>query len=134
MPEDQIRPIFYFLIGLGGLFVVLAVVVFAKMRRPTDGRIKATGTVVELVDNEEVEGQTFSPLVRYTTVEGREVVFKDDVRSYPPAYSVGEVVDVYYPPSNVDAAQIAASVRTQLVSLVLALLGIVFAALGWLGL
>jgi hypothetical protein len=66
-----------------------------------------TGTVVRLEESNSSEGGccVYSPVVEFIT-NGQTYSFEGDNASDPPAYDVGEVVNVIYHPSNPDTAQI----------------------------
>ena len=66
-----------------------------------------TGRVVRLEESSSSEGGccVYSPVIEFD-VNGQTYSFEGDNASYPPAYEVGEEVDVLYRPSNPDTAQI----------------------------
>lgn len=67
----------------------------------------ATGTVVRLVESSDSEGGccVYSPVVEFEA-DGRTYSFEGDNASDPPAYKVGEQVDVIFDPADPDTAQI----------------------------
>jgi hypothetical protein len=69
--------------------------------------LTTTGTVVRLEESDSGEGGccVYSPVVEFT-INGQTHSFESDNASDPPAYQVGEVVDVIYDPSDPDTAQI----------------------------
>lgn len=66
-----------------------------------------TGTVVRLEQSDDSEGGccVYSPVVEFE-VNGRTYSFEGDNASDPPAYEVGEAVEVIYNPADPDTAQI----------------------------
>jgi hypothetical protein len=66
-----------------------------------------TGTVVRLEESNSSEGGccVYSPVVQFNA-NGQTYSFEGDNASDPPAYEVGEVVNVIYDPANPDTAQI----------------------------
>jgi len=66
-----------------------------------------TGTVVRMEESDSSEGGccVYSPVVEFD-VNGRTHSFESGNASDPPAYEVGEAVDVIYDPSDPDTAQI----------------------------
>lgn len=68
---------------------------------------RATGTVVRLEESSSSEGGccVYSPVIEFD-VNGQTYSFEGDNASNPPAYNVGEEVNVLYHPGNPDTAQI----------------------------
>lgn len=67
---------------------------------------KTTGQVIGLVQSTDSEGGTFySPVVTFTIGE-RTLQIQGQTASYPPAYRVGEEVEVVYNPDNISKAAI----------------------------
>jgi hypothetical protein len=66
-----------------------------------------TGMVIRLEESDSGEGGccVYSPVVEFT-VNGQTFTFEGDNASDPPAYEVGEVVNVIYHPSDPSTAQI----------------------------
>jgi hypothetical protein len=69
--------------------------------------VTAPGTVVQLSERSDPEGGccTYVPVVDFE-VNNQIYTFEGDHASYPPAYEVGEQVDVRYDPTNPNTAQI----------------------------
>jgi len=69
--------------------------------------ITTPGTVVRLSERSDPEGGccTYVPVVDFQ-VSDQVYTFEGDNASYPPAYKVGEQVDVRYDPTNPNTAQI----------------------------
>ena len=66
----------------------------------------ATGEVTMLAESCDDDGCTYSPVVRYKTTSGRTVSFESSYSSSPPAYDVGESVEVIYDLQNPEKAVI----------------------------
>ena len=69
--------------------------------------IMTTGNVVRLEESNSSEGGccVYSPVVEFNA-NGQIYSFEGDTASDPPAYDVGEMVNVIYDPSDPDTAQI----------------------------
>jgi hypothetical protein len=69
--------------------------------------IATTGTVVRLEEGNSSEGGccVYSPVIEFNA-NGQTHSFEGDNASDPPAYEVGEVVNVIYDPSDPDTAQV----------------------------
>jgi hypothetical protein len=68
---------------------------------------KTTGTVVRLEESDSSGGGccVYSPVIEFKA-NGEAYSFEGDSASYPPAYKVGEDVNIIYDPANPDTAQI----------------------------
>lgn len=66
-----------------------------------------TGIVVELEESDDSEGGccVYSPVIEFEA-NGQTFTFEGDNASYPPAYEVGEQVEVIYNPADPGTAQI----------------------------
>ena len=69
--------------------------------------VTAPGTVVRLSERSDAEGGccTYVPVIDFN-VNDQVYTFEGDNASYPPAYEVGEQVNVRYDPTNPNTAQI----------------------------
>ena len=69
--------------------------------------VTTPGTVVRLSERSDSEGGccTYVPVIDFNAND-RVYTFEGDNASYPPAYDVGEQVDVRYDPTNPNTAQI----------------------------
>lgn len=65
------------------------------------GSVRTTGEVVDLVGYEH-----YKPVVVFETADGQEILFHGSIGSSPPAYVIGERVQVYYQPAEPDGARI----------------------------
>ena len=69
--------------------------------------LTTTGIVVKLEESDDSEGSccVYSPVIEFDA-NGQTFTFEGDNASYPPAYDVGEQVNVIYDPANPNTAQI----------------------------
>ena len=81
--------------------IVLGIGSVISNLRPLDTGARAEGEVVRLVGS-----KTASPRVRFVDDTGRAVEFTSSAGRSPPAYSVGERVEVVYPAGEPDRAVI----------------------------
>ena len=87
------------LVGIG--LLVGALIAVQHTRSFLADAVSAPGTVQDLVarsstDSDGHSSTTFAPVVRFTTAQGESVTFFSSTSSYPPAYRVGESVEVLY--------------------------------------
>ena len=68
--------------------------------------VEAPGEVVSFVQSCDDDGCTYAPVVRFQTQDGRNVSYESSFSSSPPAYDVGEIVQVFYSPENPEKAAI----------------------------
>jgi len=105
------RRIGYVVMGL--FFMFTSIVLFAAGIYLYKTRIneaatftKTTGTVIELKEvkgNVDV-GTTYKPILKYQDKNGREFIYTSANSSDPPAYDVGEKVDMFYNEANPEEA------------------------------
>ena len=84
-----------------------------------DGARKAPGTVMAL--------KSGAPEIRFRAHDGREIQFTSGASSKPPAYSVGETVEVLYRPDRPEDAEVNAFMSLWLGVIILGALGSMFA-------
>ncbi|ABU59676.1 DUF3592 domain-containing protein [Roseiflexus castenholzii] len=72
--------------------------------------VKAQGAVVEVVSRTRTQGEKRSTLhyavVEFRTANGETIRFEDTMGSNPPAYRVGDAVEVLYDPQTPQSAMI----------------------------
>lgn len=110
----------FLLIGMGLLAV--AGVVYFNTSKFVAGARTAQGTVVAL--------KSGAPEVRFRAQDGREIQFTSSVSSKPPAYSIGETVEVLYRPGLPEEAEVNAFMSLWLGVIILGGLGSGFSFVG----
>lgn len=77
------------------------------VRLTTQGE-STTGQVIELEESSDGDGGccVYSPIIEFTTPEGRTVRFEGSNASDPPAYRLGQEVAVLYNPQDPDDSAI----------------------------
>ena len=115
------------LLALGIIFIIAGIFVMKQgdsmKQRCTE---KTTGTVVELISERDHSSDGISyvyyPVIQYQ-VGDRTISQKSRSGQNPPQYSVGQQVEVYYNPNNVEEFFIEGDSTTQFI-------GIIFIGLG----
>ncbi len=97
-------PIYVILFGL--VFYGIGFGLSYRQRSMERQGIEAPGEVVSFVQNCDDDGCTYAPVVRFKTQEGQSVSYESSFSSSPPAYDVGESVQVFYSPENPEKAVI----------------------------
>ena len=102
--------------GLAAVFVAYGVSSRRESRRFAAGAARAQGVVVELVTGAtpgpQSSGVLSYPVVRYRTMDGREVVFRSDFGAQPSPWRPGQPVTVLYNPANPQEARIETAARS----------------------
>jgi hypothetical protein len=130
------KPYLNFLTILGLLFVAGAGIAFALGNSFRSKAELATGRVTGFtvsVDSED-NSETYCPQVRYETSSGEGVTYNSNFCSSPPAYEVGEEVEIYYDPAAPEQAQIKGFWSQYLLVTIFSCIGLPLLAVGiWLG-
>lgn len=100
MRRNTISGYLFIMAGIG--MVVAALFLLHGVYEFMTEAVTAEGTVVELVKSRNLS----KPVVKFVTQQGQEIVFHSAISSTPPAYSVGEKVEVIYLPDRPASAKI----------------------------
>ena len=92
----------------------------------------AEGTVIEMQPRHSDGSTTYAPVVEFETAGGELVTYHSSSSSSPPAYDVGESVEVLYDPNDPSEAKINSFFNLWFLPLLLAGMGIVFGGIGGL--
>ncbi|MEN2402185.1 DUF3592 domain-containing protein [Flavobacterium sp. MC2016-06] len=92
---------------------------------------KVQGTVIELIVNRSNNSTTFTPVVFFTTKDGKEIEFTSSISSNPPSYNQGESVEMVYDPTNPSDATINAFSSLYMGPLIFGIFGLVFFLVGF---
>jgi hypothetical protein len=125
----KFRGFIYVFLGVGILMLLVALALWNKTRGFVARAATAPGTVTELIEVRDDDGgsSTFKPVVKFVDPEGREISFTSSYSSRPPAYDVGETVEVLFVRGD---ARINGFGSLWLGPLILGGLGAVFTAIG----
>ncbi|MBU0578288.1 DUF3592 domain-containing protein [Patescibacteria group bacterium] len=127
MKTPKAAYIIYFVFTAVGIALIAAGFIFLKN---TNDFIKqstsAPGIVIDM------EGyDTYKPIVEFITETGEVITFAGSVSSDPPAYSVGEEVEVLYIPDNPQRAEIKSFLQLWFMPLIMGGIGIIFFGVGF---
>lgn len=125
----KFRVFIHVFLGVGILMLLLALALWNKTRGFIARAATATGTVTELIEVRDDDGgsSTYKPVVKFVDPGGEEIRFTSSYSSRPPAYDVGEAVEVLFVPGD---ARIKGFGSLWLGPLILGGLGTVFTAIG----
>ncbi|MBX3046420.1 MAG: DUF3592 domain-containing protein [Anaerolineales bacterium] len=104
-----------------------------SVRLTTQGE-STIGHVVELEESTDGEGSccVYSPIIEFTAPNGRPVRFEGGNASSPPAYRIGQEVEVLYNPQDHQDASINSFYELWLVPAILAPVDVIlFVVLNW---
>lgn len=127
--RDYLFPLCFFLPGV--FCLCLAVFVSHKSYRLLHDGLRAPGTVIDTVISRGSKGGNVSyPVVRYTAQDGRSYEFESSSGSEPPAYDVGDAVEVLYWANDPQNGTIKGFFSLWGASLIVGVLGFVFTGAG----
>jgi hypothetical protein len=81
-------------------FLLAGFVLWVRTKRFIDKAHKAEGVVIKVKKVPFENRDTFSPVVRFTTNDGRALSFTDPVSRFPAEFEVGERAQVLYDPQD----------------------------------
>lgn len=94
------------LIFSGLLFFTIGSGLTYKQRTAESQGIETQGVVVDMQENYNSDGSTYTPVVQFKTISGQSVEFVGSYSSSPPAYEIGQSVTVVYPADGLEKAVI----------------------------
>ena len=125
--KQMTGPVIFMLAGL--LFFAIGSGMTMRQRTLEGQGVEASGVVVDLQENYDSDGSTYTPVVQFQTSSGQSIEFVSSYSSSPPAYDVGEHVTVVYPPDNPAEAIIKGD--GQFLHIIFMLMGGIVAAVGF---
>jgi hypothetical protein len=118
-------------VGLGSMY--LAYVLYASSADLVAHGIKAQGQVIQNIEDISDDSTTYHPKIQFTTAEGENIQFTSNTSTNPPAFGIGQGVNILYPKGAPDQAVIDDFLFLWLGPLIAGGLGIMFFGIGtWL--
>jgi hypothetical protein len=104
-----------------------AVWAYFKQQRQMEGRVAATGTVVELTSRTTASGRAniICPVVEFTAPSGETIKFTSDFGSLPAKHQIGQSVNVRYDAVDPHQAEIESTMSRWLIPLILIFMGVI---------
>ena len=90
----------------------------------------ANGKVINFNVKNSTDGTTYAPVVEFVTSEGEKIEFTSSVSSSSKGYSLGESITVLYEENKPYTAKINSFYTLWSATMILAVLGIIFSAIG----
>lgn len=107
MKRSSASLVFNIFLAIGILLLITAATVCYNIKKFNAAAIKTNGRVVDLVEKSGKKSTTYSPVIIYKDAEGTEHRYIPGFSSNPPAYDIGESVEIYYDPKNTGDAKVA---------------------------
>lgn len=128
MSAELIIGVVFSLVGL--LLAAIAAFVLVRTRTFLGKAQEVKGTVVRLVYSSSSKGGGYSPVFRFKTIGGQSIEVSDNLRSNPPLFQEGQVVDILYDPENPHNARVKKWFSLYFVPLLLGGMGLIFGVIG----
>jgi hypothetical protein len=129
MTEQMITGLIF--IGIGGVFILVALISLYRTRRFVEESVPALGEVIGLHERRG-DDVTYSPVIRFPVPGGGVVEFTETTSSYPAGYQVGDRVRVLYHREDLRRARVASTWRLYMLAMISGLLGGIFFVVGLL--
>ncbi|MBI3150609.1 MAG: DUF3592 domain-containing protein [Chloroflexi bacterium] len=128
MSTELIIGIVFTLVGL----LLAAIAAFSVIRTQIFlGKAQQVkGTVIRMVYSSDSDGGGYSPIFQFRTITGQTIEVADNLRSNPPMFREGQIVDMLYDPSNPHSARVKKWLSLYFVPLLLGGMGIIFGGIG----
>jgi hypothetical protein len=124
------RWMFYLFFGIGGMLLVIALLLWNTTRDFLANARVTRGAVVELRENRDSDGTTYTPVVRFSTAAGKEITYVESFSTSPAPYDVGEAVEVLYLAADPNKARIKGWTSLWLGVAICGGIGLIFTAIG----
>lgn len=111
MKRSSLSFVFNIFLVIGCIILIVAGVLSYNTWKFTKTAVKTTGKVVDMIASRSSSGSsrstTYTPVVIYIDNKDNDHRYIASFSSSPPAYEIGELVDLYYDPANPSKAQLA---------------------------
>lgn len=116
---------------VGAILFAIAGFTFYNQQQFLDKAHVASGKVIEVrKDRSSKNGRTFYPIVEFIDEQGKTIRFNSSFSTSPPAYEVGELVEVYYEYNKPYRAEIKGFFPQWLTVLISGTMCLIFSSLG----
>ncbi|MEX2160601.1 MAG: DUF3592 domain-containing protein [Anaerolineales bacterium] len=120
--------------GLGLVFLGLAIAIWASGAVFRLQAERVTGTVVEVELRHYADGNSYCPVVRFTTRDRQIFTHYSDICSWPASYEQGQQVGMYYDPDDPQQVQLDDFFGIWFLPLLFGFMGLVFGPIGYFAL
>jgi hypothetical protein len=116
--------------AIGALLLVGAFFLWNNTRQFVAKAVTSQGTVVDLIEQRDSDGTTYSPVVRFSTPGGREITYTESFSGNPAPYDVGDTVEVLYSSDQPGKGRIKGFMSLWMGPVILTFIGTIFAFIG----
>jgi len=113
-------------IGIGGLLLAIAAFVFFREQAFLGRAQTVTGTVSDFDVSNSEDSNSYCPVIDFRTRNGESVEYHANVCSAPPAFDIGDKVEVVYDPEDIRHVQMNGFWSKYVGPVVLAAIGLPF--------
>lgn len=117
---------------VGLLLVAIAFFVWLRTRAFMQNSQEVKGTIIHMSYRSSSDGGGYAPIFRFNTIDGRSMEVEDNLRTNPPQFREGQVVDVLYDPQDPSHARIKKWMNLYFIPLLLGGMGLIFGGIGFL--
>lgn len=97
----------YYITFIAGLIILFfSVLCLGNSARFLKSGIRTTGTVVEVIVNEDSDGDTYCPVFEFTDEQQQVVRYKYYISSSPPDWDIGDEATLVYNPNNTNEVKV----------------------------
>jgi hypothetical protein len=100
------KMVYSILLTTGIIFLIISIIVFKNNLDLIKSGSKTTATVIDLQKSLASNSSDLTPIFKFTTTTGQEITFKGFGASSPPAFNIGEKVNIVYSPDKPDNAKV----------------------------
>lgn len=126
---ERLPGMIFFGIGLALLAVALVVGGMAISFRM--GAERVTGTVSEVELRHYSDGNSYCPIISFTTRLGQSYTHRSDVCSWPPSFERGDEAIIYYDPANPNRSQLDSFLGVWFIPVLFGFMGLIFGGVGY---
>jgi hypothetical protein len=124
--STAVRLVKYVFPSVGLILLVISVFVYYNTRQFVERSITTTGKVIDMKTDD-----TYHPVVEFRTADDETLQFTSSTGSKPPAYRVGQEVEVLYDPASPHSAQIKSFMSLWFFVVAMGGLGFIFCVVGF---
>ena len=88
------------LLLVGIILLLIAYLLYNKTKKLLETGVRTQAEVIELIRNYDSDGDTYTPVFSYIHHTGETKTYTSKISSSPPAYDVGEIVNIVYNPDD----------------------------------
>jgi hypothetical protein len=121
---------FFLLVGIG--MFIWSILWFSNRISNLENYVLTQGTVVEFEKSNDAEngGYVYSPIVSFKDRNGLEHIYNSGHASDPPAYEIGESVELYYNSKDPEDVFLNSFIEKWVIGIALVVVGLVLIPLG----